>query len=178
MKRTVSLFTVAFLLAGFAVFQYIKGDTETSAAGAGGEFKPKAGVLAEPFQLPDLNELAVKVGGEQSKLTFVNFWASWCGPCELEAPDLQALHEKYGDQIIMYGVNATKFDKERAAREFVEKYKFTFPILMDREGGVTKRYKVSTFPTTFLIDSEGVIRERINGVITLEQWEKLIDKWL
>ena len=111
-------------------------------------------------------------------MTLVNFWASWCGPCELEAPDLQELHEKYGEQILMYGVNATKFDKERAAREFVEEYKFTFPILMDRVGDVTKQYKVSTFPTSFIIDSEGIIRERVNGVITLQQWEKLIEKWM
>ncbi|MNH39959.1 Thiol-disulfide oxidoreductase ResA [compost metagenome] len=78
----------------------------------------------------------------------------------------------------MYGVNATKYDQERAARQFVADYEFAFPILMDRTGDVTKLYKVDTFPTTFLIDSEGVIRERINGVIPLEEWERLIAKWM
>jgi hypothetical protein len=49
---------------------------------------------------------------------------------------------------------------------------------MDRAGDVTKQYKVDTFPTSFLIDSNGVIRERINGVITFEEWERLIEKWM
>jgi len=178
-RRVVSLFTVAFLFAGLAVFQYMKGNEEAAALSQASEdFKPKAGYASEPFQLPDLNDQLVTVGGAQGKLLFVNFWASWCGPCELEAPDLQTLHEKYGDRIQMIGVNATKFDKERAARAFVDEYEFTFPIVMDREGDITKMYRVSTFPTTFLIDSKGVIQERINGVITLAQWERLIEKWM
>ncbi|WP_042162829.1 TlpA family protein disulfide reductase [Paenibacillus gorillae] len=175
MKRASALFIVAFMLAGLAVYQYFsKDDTSTAAAV---DFKPKAGSVAAEFQLPGLDEKDYGVGGKQDKLSFVNFWASWCGPCELEAPDLQALQEKYGDEIHLYGVNATKFDKERSAREFVQEHEFTFPILMDREGDVTKQYKVNTFPTTFLIDSEGVIRERINGVIPIAEWERLIAKY-
>lgn len=176
MRRASSLFIVAFVLAGLAVYQYIAGD-EPGSIVAASDFKPKAGFEAVAFELPALDEKSYQVGGKQDKLTLVNFWASWCGPCELEAPDLQALHEKYGDEIIMYGLNATKYDKERSARDFVNEHEFTFPILMDRPGDVTKQYKVDTFPTSFLIDSEGVIRERINGVITLAEWERLIDKY-
>ncbi|MUT68129.1 TlpA disulfide reductase family protein [Paenibacillus sp. NEAU-GSW1] len=175
MKRASALFIVAFVLAGLAIYQYVSKDTETTAAAA--DFKPKAGSVAASFELPGLDEQSYKVGGKQDKLTFVNFWASWCGPCELEAPDLQTLQEKYGKEINLYGVNSTTFDKERAAREFVNEHEFTFPILMDRSGDVTKQYKVSTFPTSFLIDSDGVIRERINGVITIDEWERLIEKY-
>ncbi|RCW45638.1 TlpA family protein disulfide reductase [Paenibacillus prosopidis] len=179
MKRVITLFTIAFVFAGLAVFQYINNDPESiTMAAPAADFKPKAGYKATDFELPSLDEKFYKIGGKQGKLTFVNFWASWCGPCELEAPDLQRIHEKYGDVIQLYGINATKYDKERAAREFVNEYEFTFPILMDRVGDVTKQYKVDTFPTSFLIDSNGVIRERINGVITFEEWERLIEKWL
>ncbi|WP_337101531.1 TlpA family protein disulfide reductase [Paenibacillus sp. YIM B09110] len=178
MKRVIALFTIAFVFAGLAVYQYInRGNDQVSLAASAEGFKPKAGFEAASFELPALDEQSYAVGGKREKLTFVNFWASWCGPCELEAPDLQKLHETYGDAITLYGVNATKYDKERAAREFVEDHEFTFPILMDREGDVTKKYKVDTFPTTFLIDSNGVIRERINGVITFAEWERLIEKW-
>jgi thiol-disulfide isomerase/thioredoxin len=179
MKRVIALFTIAFVFAGLAVFQYKDDDSKsvTMAAPAEG-FKPKAGFEATAFKLPALDEQSYEVGGKQGKLTFVNFWASWCGPCELEAPDLQRLHEQYGEAIQLIGVNATKYDKERAARDFVNEHEFTFPILMDRVGDVTKQYKVDTFPTTFLIDGEGVIRERINGVITYEEWERLIEKWM
>src|SRR5690606_38451343 len=112
-----------------------------------------------------------------SKLQLINFWASWCGPCELEAPDLQKIHEEYGDVLTLYGVNSTKTDRERQAREFVEQYGFTFDVLFDREGDYTKLYRVNTYPTSFLVDKEGIIRERINGVITYEAWEELIKKW-
>lgn len=178
MKKMVGLFVIAFVFAGLAVYQYISKDNEVSSAAAGEGFKPKAGFEAASFELPALDEQSYGVGGKRDKLTFVNFWASWCGPCELEAPDLQKLHEEYGDRIALYGVNATKYDKERAAREFVDNHEFTFPILMDRDGEVTKQYKVNTFPTTFLIDGEGIIRERINGVITYEEWQRLIEKWM
>ncbi|MEV5028689.1 TlpA family protein disulfide reductase [Paenibacillus sp. LPE1-1-1.1] len=179
MKRVIALFTIALLFAGLAVFQYKNDETgSVTLAAPAGDFKPKAGYEASAFKLPALDEQSYEVGGQQGKLTFVNFWASWCGPCELEAPDLQRLHEEYGDAIQLYGVNATKYDKERAAREFVNEHEFTFPILMDRVGEVTKQYKVDTFPTTFLIDGEGVIRERINGVITYEEWQRLIEKWM
>ncbi|NIK77334.1 thiol-disulfide isomerase/thioredoxin [Paenibacillus castaneae] len=179
MKRIITLFIIAFVFAGLAVFQYTKNTPDAlSIAAPAADFKPKAGFEATIFKLPALNEQTYQIGGKQPKLSFVNFWASWCGPCELEAPDLQRLSEQYGDKIQMYGVNATKYDKERSAREFVDEYEFTFPILMDRVGDVTKHYKVDTFPTTFLIDSEGVIRERINGVIPYEEWERLLKKWM
>ncbi|MCR2803238.1 TlpA family protein disulfide reductase [Paenibacillus soyae] len=178
MRKVAALLIIALFFAGLAVYQYNQEDADPAETASASAFKPKAGFEAAAFELPDLKDEAHKIGGKGEKLIFVNFWASWCGPCELEAPDLQKLHENYGDQISMYGVNSTKFDKERAAREFVEDHGFTFPILMDRPGEVTSLYKVNTFPTSFLIDSEGVIRERVNGVITYEEWERLIEKWL
>ncbi|RIX54077.1 TlpA family protein disulfide reductase [Paenibacillus nanensis] len=177
MRKVAALLIIAFFFAGLAIYQYNQDDSVTEETSASA-FKPKAGFQAAAFELPDLNEQMVEIGGKGEKLTFVNFWASWCGPCELEAPDLQKLHENYGDRMTLLGVNATKFDKERAARQFVEEHGFTFPILMDRPGDVTELYKVNTFPTSFLIDSEGVIRERINGVITYEEWERILDKYL
>jgi len=177
MRRASALFVVAFVLAGLAVYQYMTSSDDPSAAASATDFKPKAGFTTAAFELPDLNDQPYTVGGKQDKLTFVNFWASWCAPCELEAPDLQALQEKYGKEINLVGINATKFDKERGAREFVEEYEFTFPILMDRVGDITKQYKVENFPTSFLIDSDGVIQERINGVIPLAEWERLINKY-
>lgn len=178
MKKVIAIFTVAFLLSGLALYQYMSNNASSAkTVEAAADFKPKAGYQAAVFSLPNLADETVEAGGS-GRLALVNFWASWCGPCELEAPDLQKLHESYGDVMTLYGVNSTNYDKERDARKFVQDHGFTFPILMDRDGTVTGLYKVNTFPTSFLIDANGVIRERINGVITYGEWERLINKWL
>ena len=96
--------------------------------------KPKEGYDAPSFTLKGIDEADYSIGGPRSKPVLLNFWASWCGPCDMEAPDLQALYEKYGDRIDFYGVNATSYDRERDARAFVEEKKLTFPIPMDQGG--------------------------------------------
>lgn len=182
MKRIYSIVIVACLLAGFGIYNYIdarKSDSKLITSSVSlADFKPKAGELSPIQELPDINDQVISFGSEQPKLQLLNFWASWCGPCELEAPDLQKIHEKYGDTLALYGINATHTDRERQARQFVEEQGFTFDVLFDREGDITNLYKVGTFPTSFLIDQDGVIRERINGVITLEEWERIIDQYM
>ncbi|OXM16891.1 TlpA family protein disulfide reductase [Paenibacillus herberti] len=143
-----------------------------------GEAKPKTGYDAPAFSLTGLDEQTYAVQGARKKPVFVNFWASWCGPCDLEAPDLQELYLKYGDQIDFYGVNSTSYDRERDARKFVDEKKLTFPIPMDRSGDVTKLYKVSNFPTTVLIGTDGKVKDRITGVIPIDQWKQKLDDLL
>ena len=176
MKRTIVLIVVVLLLAGAAVYQN-RGKQDVALA-ASADMKPKPGYTAPTLQLPDLNDKSVTIGGKRDKLLLINFWASWCGPCELEAPDLQSLSKKYSGLLEIYGVNATSYDKERQAREFVEEQKLTFPILMDRESKATDMYKVSSFPTSLLVDSEGIVRERITGVISEDKWETIIENGL
>mgnify|MGYP002619868069 CR=1 FL=1 len=174
MKRAWSMAVVIVILAILAVYQNQSGAARSSVVT---EEKPKIGYLAPAFELPDLGDRTVRAGGASDRLTMINFWASWCGPCDLEAPDLQELHERHADRLLLLGVNSTKYDRERDARRFVDEHELTFPILMDRKGAVTELYKVSQFPTTLLVDKDGVIRERIVGVLSRTQWEALIDKW-
>jgi thiol-disulfide isomerase/thioredoxin len=174
MKRAWAMVTVIAILTVLAVNQNQMGAARTSAAS---EERPKIGYLAPAFELPDLEDRPVRAGGASDKLTMINFWASWCGPCILEAPDLQELHERHKDRLRLLGVNSTKYDREREARAFVDEHGLTFTILMDRDGTVTELYRVGQFPTTLLVDREGVIRERVVGVLSKAQWEALIDKW-
>ncbi|MFD0714047.1 TlpA family protein disulfide reductase [Paenibacillus sp. GCM10027626] len=186
MKRTVILLVVIAALALAAIYQNkTKSDEMMNALGEQTEGtaktleqKAKAGFLAPQLSLPNLNDEPVALGGEREQMTLINFWASWCGPCELEAPDLQQLAEKYEGRLLLLGVNATSYDKERQAREFVEEYGFTFPILMDREGKAADRYVITSFPTSLLVDKSGVVKERITGVIPLKEWHNKIGRWL
>lgn len=176
MKRTIVLLILVFVLSGAAIYQ--NNDKMGDALAASSEMNPKPGFTAPTLELPDLDDKPLAIGGKKDKLLLLNFWASWCGPCELEAPDLLELSKKYGDKLELYGVNATTYDKERQAREFVEEFELSFPILMDRDGKATELYKVTTFPTSFIIDSNGIVRERVPGVISLNEWEDLIEKWI
>ncbi|AJY73365.1 TlpA family protein disulfide reductase [Paenibacillus beijingensis] len=181
MKRTIVFVVAACLLIAFAVFEFYSGKESKATATtnpADALEKPKEGYMAPAFTLQGLDERPYSIGGSRGKLLIVNFWASWCAPCEMEAPDLEALYKQYGDQVDLYGVNSTAFDRERDAREFVDAQKLSFPILMDRAGVATKLYKVDNFPTSLIIDPSGKVLERINGIITRKEWESRIEGYL
>jgi thiol-disulfide isomerase/thioredoxin len=151
--------------------------TDGAAASALPASAPKKGSAAPAFELQALDdETTYRVGGPRDKALLVNFWASWCGPCEQEAPDLVSIYDKYKDKLDLYAVNATSYDKVRNARVFVEENGFRFPVLMDTEGKVVNDYLVANFPTSFIIDRNGQIVERIEGIISLEQLKKTLDK--
>lgn len=176
MKRSIVLLVIVLILAGAAVYQN-KGK-HGGVEAASSDMKPKPGYTAPTLDLPDMNDSQVAIGGQGDKLVLVNFWASWCYPCEMEAPDLQALSKEYAGKLQIIGINATSVDKERQAREFVEQQKLTFPIVMDRKGTAQELYKVNSFPISLLIDSKGIVRERIEGVIKKDKWQEIIDKWV
>ncbi|BBI32606.1 peroxiredoxin family protein [Cohnella abietis] len=133
---------------------------------------PKVNHYAPSFSLPSLDGTSTfEVGGKRDKVLIVNFWAAWCGPCELEAPDLKDIYEKHQDKLDLYAVNATNFDKLREAKDFVKEQELVFPILTDAKGVAGDLYKVYSYPISFIIDRDGVIRHRIEGVIERKQWE-------
>lgn len=134
---------------------------------------PKKGFFAPAFKLPSLDRTAeFSVGGKRDKVLIINFWAAWCGPCEAEAPDLVDIFDRHKGKLDLYAVNATKYDKLREAKDFVKEQGFNdFPVLTDADGTAGDVYKVFSYPTSFIVDRDGVIRERIEGVISREQWE-------
>lgn len=138
---------------------------------------PKKGAIAPSFQLTSLDGTTTyNVGGKSDKVTIINFWAAWCGPCEAEAPDLVALYAKYKGDVELYAVNATNYDKLREAKAFVKEQGFTMPVLTDADGTAGDLYKVFSYPTSFIVGRDGVIIERIGGVIDKRQWEEYLDK--
>lgn len=140
---------------------------------------PKPGELAPAFELASIDEkTSYAVGGGRDKALIINFWASWCGPCDKEAPDLIKLYDKYKDQVDLYAVNETKYDTVRGAKDFVKEKGLPFPVLMDKSGEVGDDYKVFSYPISFIVDREGVIRHRIEGPKSIEEWEKMLEEVL
>lgn len=140
------------------------------------EEAPKAGYLAPSFELEGRDGKTYTVGGKRDKALLINFWASWCHPCKLEAPDLVRFWEQYGEELDIYAVNAFQTDTKSGIQKFVEEYGIEFPVLIDKEGDVMKLYRVLGFPTNILVDRNGVVKEVLMGYHPPDEVEKKLKK--
>jgi cytochrome c biogenesis protein CcmG/thiol:disulfide interchange protein DsbE len=140
---------------------------------------PKPGYAAPYFDLLGIDSKKYHVGGQREKLLLINFWASWCEPCHMEAGDLQSIYNTYQDQLELYAVNATFLDSQAGVLDFVSEHELTYPILLDKSGDVTRKdYWMDGYPTTYLINRGGVIKEVYYGVVDKLTLEKDIEKLL
>ncbi len=125
---------------------------------------PLEGNSAPDFSLQDLTGFHYSLSDMQGRVVVLNFWASWCTPCQAEMPAFQRVFDSYDPQkVVILGVNVTIQDKINNVLEFVEEKQLTFPILLDESGTVTTAYAIYAMPTTFFIDKEGVIQKVIMG---------------
>jgi thiol-disulfide isomerase/thioredoxin len=138
--------------------------------------KPAIGIAegeaAPDFTLKTLDGKEVSLSDYQGKKVYLNFWATWCNPCVKEMPDLEALQNNKGDEVAVLAVNFTSSETNPAAvKEFAEQYRITFPILIDKEG-INAKYEIMTYPTTYLINENGVISEIKRGSMSLKEMEQ------
>lgn len=102
----------------------------------------------------------------EGRVVVVNFWATWCGPCRLEMPSLQSLHEdRAEDGVVVLGLS-TDVGSERPIREYVHERGVTFPIARATAEHRRVFGGIAGIPTTFLIDRDGVLRHRVVGYFT------------
>jgi len=106
----------------------------------------------------------------------LNFWASWCGPCRGETPDLEAFHRgATGDKVLVIGVNQQ--EQAATARSFANEFGVTYPIILDTSGEVSNAYQFPGLPATFLVDPSGVVERVYYGRITREQISEIEDRF-
>lgn len=123
------------------------------------------GKKAPDFELQSLDGETFKLSDYRGQVVMLNFWASWCPPCRVEMPHMDTYYQNHQeDDIEILAVNMTTL--ERGSREkvpeFVEKHALTFPILMDENGDIKDLYKVMVYPTTYMVNEDGIITDRIN----------------
>ncbi len=127
-------------------------------------------VPAPDFTLQTLDGESVSLSDYRGKLVMINFWASWCPPCNSEMPDLQRYYEQHQDEdFIILGVNYQ--DTPDKVQAFIEKYGVTFPILLDSDGRVANLFGVQGLPTSFFVDKEGNVLGYQPGPVTKEMLE-------
>lgn len=125
---------------------------------------------APSFSLTNLNGETVNIEDFKGKKVLLNFWATWCPPCKKEMPDMENLYKEYKDKdFVVLGINMTHTEKsEEVVSAFVKEYRLSFPILMDKNGEVSYQYELLSYPTTYFIDSDGVIRSKVVGELSKE----------
>ena len=109
-------------------------------------------------------EFAAIIRGQRGRPVVVNVWASWCGPCRVEAPLLQRAAGKYAGRVTFLGVNAQ--DDLSAARRFIERYDLRYPNVVDPDGAITRRLGMRGFPTTYIFDRAGRVQFSVVGGIS------------
>ena len=123
---------------------------------------PTADLPAVDFSLKDLSGQEHNLSSYAGKLVFLNFWATWCGPCREEIPSMEELYlELQNQDFLIVAVNSQEAREQVA--DFVENIGMSFPVLLDTDGRVGAAYSVRAIPTTYIIDPQGYILGRMVG---------------
>ncbi len=129
---------------------------------------PEVGELAPQFALGDPDGSVRSLSDFRGQVVWVNFWATWCGPCRRELPEMQRLADIYPDQLAVLAVNLK--ESSGATVSFWEELELDLPILLDSNGDVADQYRLGNrLPSHFFIDEEGVLRALRIGIITEDE---------
>ena len=119
---------------------------------------------APSLALRDAEGRDVDIGALKGRMVIVNFWATWCTPCVAEMPSLQALAKRLGNtKATTRGVNYQ--ESAQKIREFQERVPVQFALLRDPWQATSAAWNVTTLPTTFIVDANGVVRYRVVGEV-------------
>ncbi|RSL32305.1 thiol-disulfide oxidoreductase ResA [Salibacterium salarium] len=134
---------------------------------SGQETDVHEGEVAPNFVLQNMDGEEVELEDLRGKGVFLNFWGTYCPPCEDEMPHMEKQYEKYKDRgVEILAVNVGESDL--AVERFVNRYDLTFPVLLDENKDVLDHYGIGPLPSTFLIDEDGVVQRVLLGGMTEE----------
>ena len=138
-------------------------------------------IAAPDFTLMTMDNKKVSLKDFKGKYIFLNFWATWCGPCIDEMPSMERLYQKFKTRknFAMLAVSIDKAGTD-AVKKFMTENKLTFSVLLDRDSEVAGAYGVMGIPSTYLIDTQGFVINRAVGARTwdtkdsIEFFEKML----
>lgn len=137
--------------------------------------------------LVDQNGVEHTLSDYRGKTIFLNFWATWCGPCQRELPDIEALYNDRGKNegdLVVLGVANPKTDEHpqnsdasvEEVKAFIDEHGITYPVLMDTSSRLFGAYGIMSFPTTFMIDKDGNVFGYASGMLTADVMDSIVEQ--
>jgi peroxiredoxin len=140
---------------------------------------PKVGLRAPDFALQAMDGKTYRLSELAGRPVLINYWTTWCIPCKAELPILEKLHQEYQQKgMAIISVNAIDQDSTDKVQGIIDQFSMTFPVLLDQGGQFAGLYQAIFFPTTVMVDANGVIREINLGDSTEEELRASLEKLL
>ncbi|MEA5093598.1 TlpA family protein disulfide reductase [Sedimentibacter saalensis] len=130
-------------------------------------------IIAPDFELESLDGTTIKLSEMRDKNVIINFWATWCGYCVIEMPDLQKLQETYKDDLLVLTVNVG--ESKEIVQKFMEENNLNLTVVLDKDMAVSNNYGIRSYPTTIAVNKKGEAVRGYVGMLTYEQMELLYD---
>lgn len=162
----ITILAVLFSAVGYALYQNLNSSKDL-----------KINAHAPDFTLTSIEGKKVSLKELKGKVVLVNFWGSWCDPCKREMPLIQSAYEKYkkqGFEVLAINVKESKF----AVTSFLKQNQLNIPVLLNNDLKISKDYGVNKFPTNFMIDRDGKVKQIYEGEVTKDQLEGWINELL
>ena len=174
--RSIALSALLLALIGtYAERWGLDARASRSTSGSGSGFV-RVGDAAPVFQTVDLAGTATSLQDYRGRVVVLNFWATWCPPCRVEMPELDAYQAEMGDRVAILGIDMG--DPPGAISPFVRQYGLRFPILLDETGAIAASYGVTGLPTSLIVDRTGIVRERVTGAMTRDTLARRVERLL
>jgi peroxiredoxin len=146
------ILAIVLIVGGYAVYQSLFKTTSVM----------KAGDKPPEFRLLGLDGSSHDLSEYKGKPLILNFWGTWCPPCRDEMPAFQTIYDKWKDKgVQLVGINLS--EEKLSVSNFAEEVGAKFPILLDRNKQIEKKYGLKQYPTTFFISADGKIQDIVIG---------------
>ncbi len=144
---------------------------------AEGAEPPDVGKPAADFRLPALDGKLASLSELRGQVVLVNFWATWCAPCRAEMPEIVRAYERYKSRgFTVLAVNVEEDAPEAA--EFAQQYRLPFPVLLDKEGRLSRAWRLRGLPSSVFIDRSGTVAVVHLGPLTAEMIDQRLNSLL
>ncbi|MEH7176727.1 thiol-disulfide oxidoreductase ResA [Neobacillus vireti] len=168
-RRLVMRTTILVILAAAVTYTLYANLTKDN------RMKVEVGKQAPDFALVDMNGEKHKLSDYKGQGVFLNFWGTWCKPCEAEMPYINNQYNHFKDSgVQVLAVNVS--ESELAVNHFAERKKLDFPIVIDTDGQVQTAYGINPLPATFLIDKDGKVVKYHTGTMTERTVKEYMEK--